>query len=175
MGLCHHIRVSQRDLELQQRWPVSFLRSVVRTALDLGDCRESAEVSLTLTNDATIRQLNHDYRGIDQPTDVLSFALEEGPNPPRWAGQPRFLGDVVVSLDTTSRQAQEGGNDLKSELSWVVAHGTLHLLGFDHRSAGELETMRERERLILERLQIGRTWPQLWPEGDLGDSDKLQP
>lgn len=175
MGLSHHIRLRQRDLPLKQRWPLAFLRQIVSTALTVGGCTEAAEVSVTLTGDGQIQRLNRDYRNQDKPTDVLSFALEEGPAFPRPPGQPRWLGDVVVSLDTTCRQAEEGGNDLKSELSWVLAHGTLHLLGFDHQTMEQLEQMRALERLILERLQVGRTWPQLWPEGDLGDIDERQP
>ena len=175
MGFSHHISLCQRDLPKEQRWSLAFLRQVVRTALEVGNCQDPAEVSLTLTHDREIQRLNRDYRGQDKPTDVLSFALEEGPAFPRLPGQPRLLGDVVVSLDTTCRQAQEGGNDLKSELAWVVVHGTLHLLGFDHQTSEQLEQMRALERDILGRLQVGRMWPQLWPEGDLGDIDERKP
>lgn len=163
MDPSYSITVQQRDIDKSQRWPVSFLKQVVRTTLHLAPCREDAEVSLTLTTDRRIRQLNARYRGIDQATDVLAFALEEGDGFHLPEGIPRQLGDIVVSLETTGVHSQQSQNNLKSELAWVICHGTLHLLGFDHQTEDQLKAMRERERAILETLQIPRDWPELWP------------
>lgn len=121
-------------------------------------------MSLTLTTDRIIRSLNQRYRGQDKATDVLAFALEEGqvwPLPPE---MPRQLGDVVVSLETTFRQAGEFGNSEASELAWVICHGTLHLLEFDHQDFEQLRQMRSRERQILSQLGVEREWPELRPE-----------
>lgn len=146
-----------------QRWPVAFLKSVVRETLrEVGS--PAAEVSLILTDDRRIQDLNDRYRGLDKPTDVLSFALEEGQPFVLPKGMPRQLGDVIVSVDTTLRHAQEEGNDHRSEIAWVICHGTLHLLGYDHQTRSDLIKMRERERAVLERLKIPRSWPELQPQ-----------
>ena len=155
----------QGDVDKPQRWPVSFLRKVIRTTLRLAPCSQDAELCLTLTTDRNIQSLNSRYRGLDKPTDVLAFALEDGEALPIPAGMPRQLGDIVVSLETTLRQARSSGNAVESELAWVICHGTLHLLGFDHQNFEQLSHMRERERQVLEALSIDRDWPELFPEG----------
>jgi probable rRNA maturation factor len=159
------VTVRQGDLDKSQRWPLTFLRQVVRTTLKLAPCLEDAELSLTLTTDRAMRDLNARYRGLDKPTDVLAFALEEGDPLPFLEGMPRQLGDIVVSVDTTLRQAQENSTPALSELAWVICHGTLHLLGFDHQDPQQLCRMREREREVLARLNLERNWPELYPEG----------
>lgn len=100
-------------------------------------------------SDQDIRELNRDYRGLDKPTDVLSFAQNEGQSLPLIPGIPRLLGDIMVSVETTRRQAGEAGVSFLSELAWVVAHGTLHLLGHDHQSESDLQAMRHLERQAL--------------------------
>ena len=84
------------------------------------------EVSLRLTDDPVIHQLNRDYRGVDRPTDVLAFALREADGGDL---HPELLGDIVISLDTAARQARSG---LADELLTLTAHGLCHLLGYDH-------------------------------------------
>ncbi|MBT9584753.1 rRNA maturation RNase YbeY [bacterium] len=160
----HLVMVRQGDVDPSQRWPLSFLRSVVRTTLRLAPCPEDAELSLTLTTDRGIQDLNARYRGLDKPTDVLAFAMEDGEPLPLLPGVPRQLGDIVVSLDTTLRQAQENQTTPQSELAWVICHGTLHLLGFDHQDFEQLSHMRAREREVLTALAIDRNWPELYPE-----------
>ena len=109
-------------------------------ALGVGE----AELSVLLCDDETIRALNRTYRGIDRATDVLSFSLEE---PPGGAG-PRLLGDVVVSLETAARQAPGLERGLREEVTRLLAHGLLHLVGRDHATARELRSMeRETDRL----------------------------
>ena len=110
-------------------------------ALQMGD----AELSILLTGDDQIRNLNRIYRKKNRPTDVLAFAQREGEHGER-AG--RLLGDVVVSIPTTKRQAQAAGRDLGSELTMLLAHGLLHLLGWDHETPLKDRRMRrETERL----------------------------
>ena len=99
----------------------------------------NAEVSILFTDDDEIRILNRDYRSIDRPTDVLSFSLLEGEGA-RFAGGA--LGDLVVSITTAARQAREAKRPLIDELTMLLAHGLLHLLGWDHRTATEDRRMR---------------------------------
>jgi probable rRNA maturation factor len=104
-----------------------------------------AELSILLTGDHQIQNLNRIYRKKNQPTDVLAFAQREGEHGER-AG--RLLGDVVVSVPTTRRQAEAAGRALGSELTMLVAHGLLHLLGWDHDTPLKDRRMRrETERL----------------------------
>lgn len=97
-----------------------------------------AELSVVLCDDATIHALNRDHRGKDAPTDVLAFALREGPHA-EFAGD--LLGDVVVSLDTAARQAAARHRPVADEVRFLLAHGLLHLLGHDHPDEGSLRRM----------------------------------
>jgi probable rRNA maturation factor len=93
-----------------------------------------AELSIVLCDDRTIHSLNRRHRRKDKPTDVLAFALREGPP---MAGAQHVLGDVVISLDTARRQAAEHGHSLWREVTLLLAHGLLHLIGYDHRTDAE--------------------------------------
>lgn len=90
-----------------------------------------AELSVVLTNDETIRRLNREYRHKDRCTDVLSFYFDPKVSPSS-PNAPRLLGDIVISLDTAARQANSRRRPLLAELRWLLAHGILHLLDFDH-------------------------------------------
>lgn len=125
-------------------------------AAGLPDC----ELSLTLTGDRAIRALNRKYRGIDSPTDVLSFSQIEivGAPPPNphairnRAGLP--LGDVVISIDTALRQARALRIAPKDRLRALLVHGFLHLLGYDHeRSLADARRMFARERALLAKME----------------------
>jgi len=87
-----------------------------------------AELSILLVDDATIRVLNQRHRGKDRPTDVLAFPVDEKPV----RGTPRVLGDVVISLETALRQARSRRRPLVPEVRFLLAHGLLHLIGYDH-------------------------------------------
>jgi probable rRNA maturation factor len=91
-----------------------------------------AELSIVLTNDAEVKKLNRIYRGKNKTTDVLSFPLLEGKKFPAGLKENVALGDVVVSVPQTKRQALEVGKPFKAELALLVVHGVLHLLGYDH-------------------------------------------
>jgi probable rRNA maturation factor len=106
---------------------------------------EHRELSIVLTGDTQIQKLNRIYRKKNRPTDVLSFSQEEG-EMGEHAG--RLLGDVVVSIPTARKQAEDRGRDLVSELTMLLAHGLLHLLGWDHQTEAEDRRMRrETDRL----------------------------
>lgn len=108
------------------------------------------EIGLRLTDDAEIQTLNAQYRQQNKPTDVLSFAtLEVFPDFQEINGaMPLYLGDIVISVDTAKRQAQQQEHSLSTELAWLAAHGLLHLLGWDHPDE-ETETRMLKQQVIL--------------------------
>jgi probable rRNA maturation factor len=114
----------------------------------------TAELSLVLTDDATIQQLNRDYRGKDTPTDVLSFAQQDVQGP-----TADVLGDLIISLPTAQRQADERGHSLAAEVRILMVHGLLHLLGHDHLEPEERAEMAQAETVLLTALQGGGEAP----------------
>lgn len=127
------------------------LRRVAQRILDDLGCPEG-ELSISIVGDRSIRSINREYLGKDRPTNVISFAMQEGE-----FGQmnPALLGDVVVSADTAAREAEEGGESFFSRLSFLLLHGILHITGYDHERSGEEEArrMEKREREIFARLK----------------------
>lgn len=114
---------------------------VIFGALQLG----KAELSIVLTGDAQIHELNRTYRHKDRPTDVLAFAMREGEP----GGGGDLLGDVMVDVETATRQAKKAGHPLMAEVTMLLAHGVLHLLGWDHETARKDLLMRaETARLV---------------------------
>jgi len=108
---------------------------------------ENEELSILLTDDEEMRSLNRDYRGKDKPTDVLSFSQTEGEFGEVGGG---VLGDIVISLDTARRQAEEKGHSFEKEIDVLLIHGALHLAGYDHeRGKKEARAMRKKEREML--------------------------
>src|SRR5260370_6627619 len=113
-----------------RRPPLSRMRmeSLVAALLRREGRDPDVELSVLFCDDPVIRSLNREYRGIDGPTDVLSFAQETpGVDTPA----SRLLGDVVISVETARRQAKAQGHSLRHEVEWLLLHGTLHLLGYD--------------------------------------------
>jgi len=115
-----------------------------------------AELSIVLTNDDTIQRLNQEYRSVDRPTDVLSFAQSDGEPFP---GETPILGDIVISLDTARRQADERGHPLGHEVRILLVHGLLHLLGFDHEADEDRLVMAAEEESLLAALPSRGDWP----------------
>ena len=134
---------------------VTVVHSAVRTTLKVHNA-EPCEVSVLLTDDVDIRQLNRDYRGIDAPTDVLAFSMREGED---GEVNPSLLGDLVISLETAARQAAKRDGlsgtcgNLNTETALLTVHGTLHLLGYDHQTQEEAEIMFEKQKNIFRLLQ----------------------
>lgn len=116
---------------------------MLRRLLETLNC-QTCDLSVLIVDDARSRRLNARYRGIERPTDVLAFAMREGP----FANlQAQVLGDVVISAETALRQARARRHSLAEELTRLLIHGTLHLLGYDHEvSAADARLMRAKER-----------------------------
>jgi probable rRNA maturation factor len=114
------------------------------------------EVSIRVTDDAEMQSLNRSYRGVDRPTDVLSFSLSEGEPSPAPSSLPVQLGDVILSYPYAERQARELNHSVEMELTWLVVHGTLQLLGYYHATEEQAERMEDLETAALRSLGFRR-------------------
>lgn len=115
-------------------------------------------LSILLTDDEQLRQLNRDYAGLDEPTDVLSFGMEmEAMMPEELAG---YLGDIAISLEKAGRQAEKGGHSLTAELQLLTVHGVLHLLGYDHYDPEEKAAMWSAQQAVLDSLGVNVAIPE---------------
>ena len=110
---------------------------------------DDAGLSIEIADDELLHELNREHRGVDGPTDVLSFAAEEGEAFPGAPDQPRYLGDIAVSVETVRRNAAEAGLTTADEIDHVLVHGVLHLLGWDHETDEDEAAMRAREEAYL--------------------------
>lgn len=112
---------------------------------------DGCEVSVLLTDDTRIMELNWEYRGIDAPTDVLAFAQLEGEDAELM--KSNILGDVVISLETAERQAKDQTHSFEAEVVLLTVHGVLHLLGYDHQRQNDASIMFEKQDTIFQLLQ----------------------
>ncbi len=116
------------------------------------DVQEEADLTIVLTGDATLQQLNLEFMGIDAPTDVLSFPAElVDPDSGR-----RYLGDVLISAPRALAQAPDNGQSVQDEILLLAVHGVLHLLGYDHAEPEEKERMWAQQNWVLELLKTGK-------------------
>ncbi|MCD8511980.1 MAG: rRNA maturation RNase YbeY [Bacillus sp. (in: Bacteria)] len=130
---------------------MELVGAVIRTAMVHEELGTNAEVSITFVGDEHIQQLNRDYRGKDQPTDVLSFALDEGDEATVIKGDfPQLLGDIIISVPRAVEQAKEYGHDINRELCFLAVHGFLHLIGYDHNTEEEEKAMFSKQEEILQ-------------------------
>lgn len=138
---------------------VALIERAVHMTLQQQQVSDAYELSVYVTTDIEVHQLNREYRQIDKPTDVLSFA-DDGAESPFVLppGMPRYLGDIAISWQHVVQQAAEYGHSHARELAFLTVHGVLHLLGHDHeRSAAEDALMRQHQDAIMELLQLPRT------------------
>ena len=136
------------------------IRRAVKTIGKIYDV-ESSEVSITLTNDEKIHILNKTYRGIDRPTDVLSFAFRESDEPEiiydnDEVNVKESLGDIIISVERAKIQADEYNHSLLREIVFLTVHGMLHLLGYDHMKEEDRIEMENEQKFIMEQLGIKR-------------------
>ena len=130
------------------------LIEAARKSLQVEGFDKPAEISIMITDDEQIHALNRDYRGIDRPTDVLSFSQLEGEQV-SLEGEVVALGDVVISIETARKQAEERGHSADDEIELLVIHGVLHLLGYDDQSDSNAAQMRKHAKAILDRIRDG--------------------
>lgn len=138
----------------------SVVRRSIEAAVETGgfDWPKGAELSVLFCDDAAIRVLNRTWRGIDKPTNVLSFPAgepaQDGAGLPHQPSGPRLLGDIAVAFETTRREAEHDGKPLADHLSHLLVHGFLHLLDHDHENEADASLMETLETSILARLGI---------------------
>jgi probable rRNA maturation factor len=130
-------------------------RAIEAAAAMIDTDTADAELAIMLTDDAGIRTLNQNWRGIDKPTNVLSFpALQPPEGADELDDMPRMLGDIAIAYETTRREADEEDKTFANHLSHLAIHGFLHLVGYDHEKDDEAEEMEALEREILATLGI---------------------
>lgn len=113
---------------------------------------EDDELSILLCDNTKIHELNKEYRGIDRPTDVLSFALNEGDDYEGSEEEHHLLGDMILSLERAHEQAVEYGHSFERELAYLTTHSCLHILGYDHMTDEDKKEMRTEEEFVLSNL-----------------------
>ena len=135
-----------------------LIRRCCNAVLTFEEFSDPAEISVTLVNDEQIHELNKMHRNIDRSTDVLSFPLgENGVYDKNLETGASLLGDIVISVETAVRQAEEYGHTLQREIGFLTVHSMLHLLGYDHVEGGiEAVHMREKEEHVLTELGLKR-------------------
>src|SRR5215207_330484 len=140
-------------IHIQAEIPFSepLLERAANAVLEHASQPLGAELSIVLTDDAHLHELNRDYLGVDAPTDVLSFPASET-DPETGA---RYLGDILISIPRAQAQADAAGHPLEAEVQLLVVHGVLHLLGYDHADTEEKARMWKAQAEILEGLGLG--------------------
>lgn len=148
------------DVQSTRRFPTPYIRAVATAANEVMVVEEvspGSALTILLTEDEYIRELNRQFRGEDHITDVLSFP----------AGEPmpgseellEYLGDIAISVDTARRQAENKGHSLEAELQLLAIHGVLHLLDYDHETAEEKKAMWNVQAVVLNRLSLENIQP----------------
>ncbi len=153
-------------LIINQQNKVNYTRVMQKTILNVANAvakmakiSKNTELSILIVDNSYMQELNFIYRNQNRPTDVLSFAMNEladdEPNPDT-EGEVNVLGDIVISLEQAELQSQEYNHSLERELGYLVTHGMLHLLGYDHETDAERELMRNLEEKIMEKVKLER-------------------
>jgi probable rRNA maturation factor len=144
------VMTSRRWREALSARPLARQAVAASVALSGVTLCDGAELCVHLADDAHIRALNSQWRGLDKPTNVLSFPAAD----PARLGEARLLGDIVLAYETVAREAEDEGKPLADHYRHLVVHGFLHLLGFDHETEAEAQAMEAMETRILARLGV---------------------
>ncbi|MET3504818.1 rRNA maturation RNase YbeY [Halalkalibacter oceani] len=137
----------------------SLVRELLKKTAELEKLEGETEVSVTFVSLERIQEINRDYRGKDQPTDVISFALNDQDEEELEVvaeGLPNVLGDIIISVSHIRSQAEEYGHSFERELGFLTVHGMLHLLGYDHLTEEEEKDMFSRQEDILSAYGLSR-------------------
>jgi probable rRNA maturation factor len=157
------IENEQSELDLKEEH-AGLLNKTVLTCLQDENVEIGCEINILITNDASIRQINRQFRNIDRPTDVLSFPIINIKNGRILSEEGDYdmdeglllLGDIVISIETAQRQADQYGHPLERELAFLVSHGVFHLLGYDHMEKDEETIMMSKQELVLNKMGLKR-------------------
>jgi len=146
-----------------------IIKSVINESIDYEKCPYEAEVNVILTDNNEIHLINNEHRGVDSPTDVLSFPMVDYENPSDFEGiedntedyfnpdtGELMLGDIVISVERVIEQAEQYGHSTKRELAFLVAHSMMHLFGYDHMVPAEAAVMEAKQNEVLNNLGISR-------------------
>ncbi len=156
------IEIENEQAEPIEQATLDLLTRCLQTAAEVEEV--NGEVAITLVDNARIHELNREFRGVDRPTDVISFAMNE-----QGEGEmeiyldeaeadefPNMLGDIVISIPKAKEQAEEYGHSFERELGFLAVHGFLHLLGYDHKSEAEEKEMFGLQEAILQKIGLTR-------------------
>ena len=155
------VRITYENKATEKKEYENIIESVCQEGAYIYGLDEDVELSVVLCDNAYIHELNKTYRNIDHPTDVLSFALNEGEEEGYEGPDTKLLGDIVISLDKTREQAEEYGHSFERELAYLTVHGMLHILGYDHMTDEDKTEMRKEEEFVLHRLGFVREGEEL--------------
>ncbi len=163
------INIRYENIEqLDESWKLLF-EKVISACLDYEKCPYEVDISILITNDSLIQEINEEFRGIDKATDVLSFpsilfqfpsdfkSLEDD-----WSfyfhpdSGELLLGDIVISFERAKKQAQDYGHSLEREIAFLTAHSIFHLMGYDHEKENERKEMEDKQEDVLKKLNILR-------------------
>ncbi|WP_342543460.1 rRNA maturation RNase YbeY [Paenisporosarcina sp. FSL H8-0542] len=138
---------------------LELIEKMLHHAAQAEGIEAGSELSVTFVNNEDIQQINHEYRGKNVPTDVISFAMEElgeGEMAIEVEGVPRMLGDIIISVERAKEQAVDYGHSEERELGFLAIHGFLHLLGYDHMEAEDEKEMTQKQETILQSFGLRR-------------------
>lgn len=148
------ITINYSDMKFYSDELEKLIYTVLNKGAELQKVPDDAEISVLICDADTIHELNRDYRNVDAPTDVLSFALNEGEDD--IPEEEKALGDIVINLDRAISQAAEFGHSKEREMAYLSVHGFLHILGYDHYDPEEKKAMRKAEEDILSACGLTR-------------------
>ncbi|MDO4179469.1 MAG: rRNA maturation RNase YbeY [Phascolarctobacterium sp.] len=148
----------QDKMEISQ-YLENRLKEGLNAVAKLHDLTDDTEVGITLVDDERIHEINREYRNVDRPTDVISFALDDDlddSDEPELIDGPEehLLGDIIISVETANRQGEEFGHGLEREIVYLAVHGLLHLLGYDHMVEEDKVIMRAKEEEALRAINL---------------------
>lgn len=148
------ITVNYSDMGFYDAEMERLIHKVLAKGAELQKVPEKSEISILICDNESIHALNKEYRGIDAPTDVLSFALNEGEDDV--PEEEPALGDIVISMERAEEQAKEFGHSKEREVAYLAVHGFLHILGYDHQVEEDKKKMRTAEEAILGACNLSR-------------------
>ncbi|MGB9680046.1 MAG: rRNA maturation RNase YbeY [Thermoanaerobacteraceae bacterium] len=160
-----NILIDDRQNKIDSTHLREIVEEVIKTVLEVEGVVDNVEVSVSFVDNEEIHKLNKYYRGVDRETDVLSFPLVEFEeiyqeleisDANETIEQVEPIGDIVISLEKALEQSIEYGHSFEREVAYLTAHSMFHLLGYDHETEEEKKVMREKEEIVMNKLNIGR-------------------